>query len=92
MKLEAIDRDLVSGILLMKDDSDPPRYYVQWKQRRELIAIGDVGLARQRFSIWRARGMEKLLAAEEARRESEGRQHPPRAIRQGRPESEDTAV
>lgn len=68
MNLSTIDRDFVSGLSLLKDANDPPRYYVQWKQRRDLIAIGDEALARQRFAVWRERGMEKMLAMEAIRR------------------------
>jgi hypothetical protein len=68
MDLATIDRDFICGILLLRDRNDPPRYYVQWKQRRDLIAIGDEGLARQRFAVWCARGVEKLLMEGVARR------------------------
>ncbi len=68
MKLSLIEQDIVSGLSLLRDANDPPRFYVQWKQRRELIAIGDESLARRRFAVWRARGMENLVAAEAARR------------------------
>lgn len=49
MKLTEIDQDVVSGHSLAVDDSDPARYYLLERRRRDLLAIGDVKLARQRF-------------------------------------------
>lgn len=58
MSLVTIEQDLVSGLSLLKDASDPPRFYVQRRRRRELIAIGDESLARSRFAAWRGRILE----------------------------------
>jgi hypothetical protein len=37
---------------LVVDGSDPSRYYLLERRRRELLAIGDLELARRRFA-WR---------------------------------------
>ena len=59
MILHTIDIDFVSGLSLVRDASDPPRYYVQQRNRRDLIAIGDERLARSRFDLWCERRTKK---------------------------------
>ncbi len=63
MNWTTIDQDIVSGLSLLKDDNDPPRYYVQRRHRRELIAIGDETLARSRFAAWKERNAESRHAS-----------------------------
>jgi hypothetical protein len=59
MSLSMMEHDVVSGFSLLKDDNDPPRFYIQRRNRKELIAIGDEVLARTRFAAWK----ERQLAA-----------------------------
>ena len=58
MSWRTIDQDILSELSLLKDGNDPPRFYVQHRHRRELIAIGDEALARSRFAAWKARAFE----------------------------------
>jgi hypothetical protein len=51
MEFVEIDRDHLNGFSLLKDASDPPRYYLQAGRRRDLIAIGDRDLALKRFAF-----------------------------------------
>ena len=51
MKLTELDLDLSSGRTLAVDDSDPARYYLLERRRRDLLAIGDAELARKRFAV-----------------------------------------
>jgi hypothetical protein len=52
MKFRELDRDAFTGLTLIMDESDPPRYYVKNRHRRELVAIGDARSARLRFAAW----------------------------------------
>ena len=45
-----IAEDPRSGLRLVADASDPPRYYIQVRRRRELIAIGAERQARSHFT------------------------------------------
>ena len=49
--------------MLVRDEQDPPRFYLGRKGRRELIAIGDHGLALRQFS----REAQRLRALRRAR-------------------------
>ena len=71
MRTETIDTDVITGLQLIRDENDPPRYYVQerHKPRRELIAIGDEVCARSRFAMWRNRFLERAMRGD-------GRQRP----------------
>jgi len=55
MKMHTIERDGSANLALLRDEADPPRFYVQERRRRELIAIGDEAEARSRFAIRRNR-------------------------------------
>jgi hypothetical protein len=50
MKLTEIDQDIRTGRSLAVDNSDPARYYLLERRRRDLLAIGDAELARRRFA------------------------------------------
>ena len=57
MKLTELDFDLSSGRTLAVDDSDPARYYLLERRRRDLLAIGDAELAQRRFAVRVERAM-----------------------------------
>lgn len=60
MKFIEIDRDEATGLVLVRDTSDPPRYYIEKRRARDLIAIGDLCEAQRHFAArlrrlrWRA--------------------------------------
>jgi hypothetical protein len=49
MSLTELDRDNATGLALAVDTSDPQRYYLVDRRRRDLLTIGDLPLARARF-------------------------------------------
>jgi len=63
MKLTEIDADHWSGRTLAVDGNDPARYYLVERRRRELLAIGDLELARRRFALRVGRDQERVVAA-----------------------------
>ncbi len=65
-----IDRDESTGLTLLSDASDPPRYYLQERRRHRstLLAIGDMKTALKRFALWADRLASGDLAAAGTRR------------------------
>ena len=58
-----LERHDGTGLALLVDLKDPPRYYVATHHRRELISIGALAIARSRFA-----NRVSLKATELARR------------------------
>lgn len=50
MKDNVISRDRGTGLMLIRDEQDPPRFYLRLNGRRELISIGDYAMALSQFS------------------------------------------
>jgi len=50
MKDRIIAKDRGTGLMLVRDEQDPPRFYLRLNGRRELISIGDTALALSQFS------------------------------------------
>ena len=55
MSYQTIVQDFQSGLALLRDGSDPPRFYVKERGRMELLAIGNEPAARSRFAIRKGR-------------------------------------
>jgi len=55
-----LEHDFRSGLALLRDTSDPPRYYVKQGHRLELIAIGNERAARSRFAVRCSRRRREL--------------------------------
>jgi len=51
MDFTEIQSDIRTGLALVCDERDPPRYYLQERRRRDLLAIGDKALALKRFAV-----------------------------------------
>jgi hypothetical protein len=51
MEFIEIGKDVRTGLALVCDERDPPRYYLQDRRRRDLLAIGDRELALKRFAV-----------------------------------------
>lgn len=45
-----IAKDRGCGLMLVRDEQDPPRFYLRLNGRRELISIGDTAGALSQFS------------------------------------------
>lgn len=45
-----IAKDRGSGLMLVRNEQDPPRFYLRLNGRCELISIGDAALALSQFS------------------------------------------
>jgi hypothetical protein len=45
-----IAKDQGCGLMLVRNEQDPPRYYLRLNGRRELISIGDTAEAMSHFS------------------------------------------
>lgn len=45
-----IAKDRGCGLMLVRDEQDPPRFYLRLNGRRELISIGDTAGAMSQFS------------------------------------------
>ena len=45
-----VAKDRGTGLMLVRDEQDPPRFYVRRNGRRELISIGEAGQALRQFS------------------------------------------
>lgn len=51
MRYSTLEQDFRSGLALLRDASDPPRYYIRQGRRLELIAIGNEASARSRYAL-----------------------------------------
>ena len=79
MRYSTLDQDWRSGLVLLRDSGDPPRYYIRQGRRLELIAIGNEGAARSRFAVrcsrarrWRAALGQPRAAGMELYRQKAG--------------------
>ncbi len=53
MRYSTVEQDFRSGLALLRDENDPPRYYIRQGRRMELIAIGNESAARSRYALRR---------------------------------------
>ena len=68
-----IEHDAITAFRLVADRGDPPRFYVLERGRRlQLLAIGDVQEAKQRFrqrtELWKRQRLAGLAAMPKSRR------------------------
>jgi hypothetical protein len=59
MRYSIVEQDFRSGLALLRDGGDPPRYYIRQARRLELIAIGNENAARSRFAVRCSRARRK---------------------------------
>lgn len=71
MRYSTVEQDFRSGLALLRDGGDPPRYYIRQGRRMELIAIGNEAAARSCFAVRCSRARRAGAAAlpQAARRE-----------------------
>ncbi len=62
MALTELDHDNRTGLALAVHASDPPRYYILDRRRRDLLTIGDLELANRRFAARVAIRKEEMAA------------------------------
>jgi hypothetical protein len=62
MRYTTIEQDFRSGLALLRDGEDPPRYYIRQGRRLELIAIGNENAARSRFGVRCSRARQGYAA------------------------------
>ena len=63
MSYETLEQNFRTGLSLVRDHTDPPRYYIKQGRRLELIAIGNEGAGRTRFAVRCSRARQQIAAA-----------------------------
>jgi len=85
MRYSVVEHDFRSGLVLLRDGGDPPRYYIRQARRLELIAIGNESAARSRFAVRCSRARRIGAAAAPPPPQATGLQRPRAAEQPGQP-------